>query len=91
MAAAADTGLAVVIASHVVSELERLCDWLIVLAGGRLQLAGPVGDLLAAHRLVTVPRQTPDAELPGLPVHRDDSDRYSSVLVATDPARMAEA
>jgi ABC-2 type transport system ATP-binding protein len=36
MAAAADTGLIVLIASHVVSELERLCDWLIVLTGGRL-------------------------------------------------------
>jgi hypothetical protein len=35
MAESADTGLTVVIASHVVSELARLCDWLLVLAGGR--------------------------------------------------------
>ena len=34
MAAAARTGLTTIIASHVVSELERLCDWLIVLTGG---------------------------------------------------------
>jgi ABC-2 type transport system ATP-binding protein len=89
MAAAADTGVTVLIASHVVSELERLCDWLIVLTGGRVQLAGPVDDLLAAHRLVTVPRATPDAELPGLLIHRDDSDRHSTVLVRTNPARPA--
>ena len=40
MAATADTGLTVLIASHVVSELERLCDWLIVLNAGHVQLAG---------------------------------------------------
>src|SRR5580658_11180385 len=40
-AAAAETGLTVLIASHVVSELERLCDWLIVLTGGQVQVAGP--------------------------------------------------
>jgi ABC-2 type transport system ATP-binding protein len=89
MAAAADTGVTVVIASHVVSELERLCDWLIVLTGGRVQLAGPADDLIAAHRLLTVPRATPDAEIPGLPIHRTDSDRHSTVLVRTDPARLA--
>src|SRR6202453_5138600 len=40
MAAAADKALTVIIASHVISELERLCDWLLVLTEGRLQLAG---------------------------------------------------
>jgi ABC-2 type transport system ATP-binding protein len=89
MASAADTGVTVLIASHVVSELERLCDWLIVLTAGRVRLAGPVDDLLAAHRLVTVPRATRDGELPGLLIHRDDSDRHSTVLVRTDPAQAA--
>jgi len=87
MASVAGTGLTVVIASHVVSELERLCDWLIVLTGGQVQVAGPAGDLIAAHWLLTVPRATPDAELPGLPVHRTDSDGHSTVLVRIDPAR----
>jgi len=89
MAAAAGTGLTVIIASHVVSELERFCDWLIVLTGGQVQLAGPADDLIAAHRLLTVPRATTDAELPGLPVHRTDSDRHSTVLVRADPGRLA--
>ncbi len=89
MASVVGTGLTVIIASHVVSELERLCDWLIVLTGGRVQIAGPADDLLAAHRLLTVPRATPDAELPGLPVHRTDSDRHSTVLVRADRARLA--
>ena len=72
-----------------VSELERLCDWLIILTGGQVQLAGPADDLLEGHRLLTVPRATADAELPGLIIHRTDSDRHSTVLVRTDPARPA--
>jgi ABC-2 type transport system ATP-binding protein len=88
MASAVGTGLTVIISSHVVSELERLCDWLIVLNGGRVQVAGPTDDLLAAHRLLTVPRATRDAELPGLPIHRTDSERHSTVLVRADPARV---
>jgi ABC-2 type transport system ATP-binding protein len=89
MAAAAEGGLTVLIASHVVSELERLCDWLIVLTGGLVQLAGPTDDLIDAHQILTVPRATPDAELPGLIIHRTDSDRHSTVLVRADPGQLA--
>jgi ABC-2 type transport system ATP-binding protein len=89
MALAADNALTFLISSHVVSELERFCDWLIVLAGGHVQLAGPADDLLAEHRLLTVPRATPDAGLPGTAIHRTDSDRHSTVLVRADPAQLA--
>ena len=81
MATAADAALTFLISSHVVSELERFCDWLIVLARGRVLLAGPADELLAAHRLLTVPRATPDADLPGTAIHRTDSDRHSTVLL----------
>jgi ABC-2 type transport system ATP-binding protein len=91
LAASADSGLTVIIASHVISELERFCDWLLVLNGGRLQLAGPVDDLLAGHVLLTVPRRTPDSGLPGRVISRTDSDRHSTVLLAGDPARLAAA
>jgi ABC-2 type transport system ATP-binding protein len=86
MALAADSSLTFLISSHVVSELERFCDWLIVLAHGHVQLAGPTDDLLGAHRLLTVPRATPNAELPGTVIGRTDSDRHSSVLVCADAA-----
>jgi ABC-2 type transport system ATP-binding protein len=89
MVAAVGTGLTVIISSHVVSELERFCDWLVVLAHGHVQLAGPADDLIAAHWLFTVPRATPDAELPGRVIHRSDSDRHSAVLVRVDPVRLA--
>ncbi len=89
MATAADANLTFLISSHVVSELERYCDWLIVLAHGHVQLAGLADDLLAAHRLLTVPRATPDAELPGTVIDRTDSDRHSTVLVRADPVQLA--
>ena len=91
MAEAASSGLTVIIASHVISELERLCDWLLVLTGGQLRLAGPVDDLLAQHHLLTVPRSVPDGELPGTVITRADSDRHSTALVAAGLVDLAQA
>ena len=47
--AASSTGMSVVLSSHLVSDLERTCDWLVVLNSGRVRAAGPLPDLLAAH------------------------------------------
>jgi ABC-2 type transport system ATP-binding protein len=47
--AARDTGMSVVLSSHLVSDLDRVCDWLIVLNRGRVRAAGPLRGLLAAH------------------------------------------
>jgi ABC-2 type transport system ATP-binding protein len=46
---ARDTGMSVVLSSHLVSDLDRVCDWLIVLTGGQVRTAGPLRGLLAAH------------------------------------------
>jgi ABC-2 type transport system ATP-binding protein len=48
-AAASSTGMSVVLSSHLVSDLERTCDWLIVLNSGRVRAAGSLPGLLAAH------------------------------------------
>ncbi len=48
-AAAAD-GVSVLLSSHVLAELERVADYLILLSRGQVRLAGDAGDLLAAHR-----------------------------------------
>ncbi|MGI5376463.1 ABC transporter ATP-binding protein [Streptomyces sp. CA-251387] len=53
MADAAERGTTVVMSSHVVAELDGACDHLLLLGAGRVRLAGPLDDLLAAHRLVT--------------------------------------
>ena len=48
----AELGVSVVLSSHLLGDLEQVCDHLIVLAGGRVQLAGDVADLLAVHHRV---------------------------------------
>ncbi len=48
-AAATSRGVSVLLSSHVLSELERVTDYLILLSRGHVQLAGQVDDLLAAH------------------------------------------
>jgi ABC-2 type transport system ATP-binding protein len=55
MAEVAEQGLSVVFSSHVVAELERLADYLVILNNGQLQLAGGVEDLLGVHRILTGP------------------------------------
>ena len=55
LAAAADDGMSVVLSSHVLAELERVADYLILLSRGRVQVAGEVEDLLASHRMLTGP------------------------------------
>ncbi len=55
LTAAVDDGVSVLLSSHVLSELERVADYLIVLSLGRVQVAGEVDDLLASHRVLTGP------------------------------------
>jgi ABC-2 type transport system ATP-binding protein len=56
MEAVAETGMTVVLSSHIVADLERVCDHLVILAQGRTQLLGPIEEILAGHRLLTGPR-----------------------------------
>jgi len=63
MEATAEQELSVVLSSHLVADLERVCDYLIVLVGSRVRVAGPVDELLAAHHLLAGPRRDP-ATLP---------------------------
>ena len=55
LTAAADDGVSVLLSSHVLAELERVADYLILLSRGRVQMAGEVEDLLASHRVLTGP------------------------------------
>jgi ABC-2 type transport system ATP-binding protein len=57
---AAGHQMSVVLSSHLVADLERVCDYLIVLTAARVQVAGEVEELLAAHRLLTGPQRDPD-------------------------------
>ncbi|TML73298.1 MAG: ABC transporter ATP-binding protein [Actinobacteria bacterium] len=60
MEAVAEGGLTVLLSSHIVSELERVCDHLVILAAGGVRLAGSIEQILASHRLLVGPRVDPD-------------------------------
>jgi ABC-2 type transport system ATP-binding protein len=49
--------VSVVLSSHLISDLERVCDYVIVLVDSRVRLSGPVDELLAAHHLLSGPRR----------------------------------
>jgi ABC-2 type transport system ATP-binding protein len=55
----AEDGTAVLFSSHVIAELERIGDYLIVLREGRVQVAGDIDDLRAGHRVITGPAGWP--------------------------------
>jgi ABC-2 type transport system ATP-binding protein len=55
MTAMADDGISVVLSSHMLAELERIADYLVLICHGRVRMDGTVDDLLAGHRLVTGP------------------------------------
>jgi ABC-2 type transport system ATP-binding protein len=80
----AELGVSVVLSSHLLGDLERVCDHLIVLAASRVQLAGDVADLLAVHYRVS-------GSGAGLPagaevIHADHTAREATVIVrSTNP------
>jgi ABC-2 type transport system ATP-binding protein len=51
-----DEGITVVLSSHIVAELERVCDHLVTLARGAMQLNGSISEIVESHRLLTGPR-----------------------------------
>jgi ABC-2 type transport system ATP-binding protein len=92
MEATADQDLSVVLSSHLITDIERVCDYLIVLAGSRVVAAGPAEELLATHHLLSGPRRDP-ASLPGgvQVISASHTDVQSTLLVRStgpvlDPA-----
>jgi ABC-2 type transport system ATP-binding protein len=59
MEAVAETGMTVILSSHIVADLERVCDHLVILSQAHVQLAGPIDELVSAHRVLTGPRSEP--------------------------------
>jgi ABC-2 type transport system ATP-binding protein len=92
MEAVAEDGLSVVLSSHVVSDLERVCDHLIVLVDSQVGVAGDVDVLLDTHHRLTGPRRDPGS----LPrdqhvVSASHTDRQSTLVVRAEGAIMDPA
>jgi ABC-2 type transport system ATP-binding protein len=85
MAAVAEHGTSVVLSSHLVGDLERVCDYLIVLIASRVQVAGELTGLLASHRRLSGPRRDPRT-LPAVQdvVQESHTDKQTVLLVRTD-------
>jgi ABC-2 type transport system ATP-binding protein len=82
MAATAEHELSIIMSSHLIADLERVCDYLVVLAGSRVVLDGPVEELLACHHLVTGRRREATFLPPGGQViTQSHTDRQSTFLV----------
>ena len=96
VAAEAEGGLTVVLSSHLVTDLERVCDHIVLLSGSRVQLCGDIDTLLAEHKVLVGPRtDTARVERAHKVVQAVTTGRQSTMLVrlggqVIDPAFQAE-
>ena len=96
MEVVAEHGVSVVLSSHLVADLERVCDYLVVLVNSRVQVAGEIERLLAEHHRLVGPRRDPNT----LPANHEvieavHANRQSTLIVRTadpihDPAWTVE-
>ena len=85
MEAVAEHELSVLLSSHVVSDLERVCDHLVVLVDSQVRVEGDVETLLATHHRLSGPRRDEDT----MPVDQhivsaSHTDRQSTYVVRTE-------
>jgi ABC-2 type transport system ATP-binding protein len=82
MEAVADGGLTVVLSSHILTDLERVCDYMILLSGSEVQLAAPIEDIVARHRVLTGPRSDPSGvERMHSVIQASHTDRQTTLVV----------
>ncbi|HET8914163.1 MAG TPA: ABC transporter ATP-binding protein [Propionibacteriaceae bacterium] len=84
MEATVETELSVLLSSHLVSDLERTCDYLVLLDQGKVRMAAPLDEVFGTHHRLTGPR-TDASRLPQdmqvISVHH--TDRQSTYVVRT--------
>jgi len=85
MEAVAEHGVSVVMSSHLVADLERVCDHLVVLVDSQVRITGDVEELLSTHHRLTGPRR----DVESLPseqhvISAKHTDRQTTVLVRTE-------
>jgi ABC-2 type transport system ATP-binding protein len=94
--AAAGGGLTIVLSSHLLGDIERVCDHLILLAESRVQLCGDIQTVLAQHRILVGPRKDTTAIARTHTIVREDTTaRQTTLLVklngpVIDPAWAVE-
>ncbi|MGW0881799.1 ABC transporter ATP-binding protein [Streptomyces sp. NPDC002671] len=85
MTAVSEDGISVVFSSHVVAELERVCDYVVVVHGGRIQVCGEAEELVAGHHVWTGPAAQADSVTQRFPVVRDRRTAAQAHLLVRTP------
>lgn len=82
MEATAEHGLTVLLSSHIIADLERVCDYLIILSGGRVQIADGIDEITRSHKLLVGPRTDP-AAIASIHdvIEANNTDRQTTLLV----------
>jgi len=88
MESVAELEATVILSSHLLEDVERICDHLVVLAAARVQLAGDVDDVLAGHFRLVGARHHFDALPPGVDVIRAEHNTRQSTVVVRDTTGM---
>ena len=93
MGSVAEQGATVLLSSHLLADLERVCDYLIVLSAAHVQVLGTVEELLDQHKLLIGPYREPQPPIAGVAqvVRASHTDRQATLLVRSsgpihDPA-----
>jgi ABC-2 type transport system ATP-binding protein len=87
MAAVAETPMTVVLSSHLITDLERVCDQLMVLCSGQVKVFGAIDELLGTHKLLIgppQPRRRPTIAGVEQIVSASHADRQTQLLVRTN-------
>jgi len=85
MEVVAEQGSSVVLSSHLIADIERVCDYLVVLVASRVALAGEVSDLLASHHRLSGPRRDEGSLPSGQEViEASHTDVQSTFLIRSD-------
>jgi len=92
MEVVANDGVSVMLSSHLIADLERVCDYLVILMASRVRPFGEVTELVGTHWRLTGPRRDPNS-MPSDQsiIEESHTDRQSTFLVRTqrpilDPA-----
>ncbi|ABW10796.1 ABC transporter related [Parafrankia sp. EAN1pec] len=89
MGSTAEQGATIVLSSHLIEDLDRVCDWLVIMSAGQVQVLGSVEELKARHKVLIGPVVIGSAhqkKIIGVAqvVRASHTDRQSTLLVRTD-------
>ena len=85
MTIVAEHGVSVILSSHLTADLERVCDYVVVLVSSQVEIAGDVNDLLGSHhRLSGVRRDSASLPADWVVIEESHTDKQSTLLVRTN-------